>query len=106
MTTDIRRPSTFRHESIVAQIVYVDQWGKPTGDLGDEETFVKVDGSWYPERTIKAGAVGYRDDQIQIMYLSEPSLIDAGLVLNDKIRDAGPNASLQRGNFNEAQGVG
>jgi hypothetical protein len=73
----IERPSTYRHESCEAQIIFRDFDGNPTGQVGDKETFIKVDDLWYPERTIKAGAIGYRLDQMQLAHDysdSSPSL--------------------------------
>jgi hypothetical protein len=58
---------SFRHESTVARILMRDVDNNLTGQKGEEETFVKVDGLWYPERTIKAGAIGYRTDQLEVV---------------------------------------
>lgn len=62
------RPHTFRHESAVAQVIAVDIKGDPTGALGKEETFILIEGLWYPESSIKAAAIAFRPEQIQLKY--------------------------------------
>lgn len=73
--SEILRPRSYCHESVGARIIYVDDQGDPTGELGEPETFLLVDGLWYPTRSIKSGAVGYRRDQLVLPMegLSMPS---------------------------------
>lgn len=99
------RSNTLRHESIVARIIMRDFDGNATGDYGDEETFIKVDGAWYPERTIKAGAIGYRDDQLVMIQgpAADEVVVNVGPTA-EQIKEAadvvekGWKETLERGN--------
>jgi hypothetical protein len=62
----IIRPHSYRHESVVAQVIYNDIEGQPTGEVSISQTFIQVGELWYRESSIQAAVTGFRLDQLKL----------------------------------------